>query len=1192
MIAKRLFILLVLLLGSAAARAGTISPGLETMLQDLGENEFIKVLVVLDHQADIAALDRNLRGAKSALPQRHRLVVESLRAAADASQAGLLAELAAKTNSGQVLGFVPHWLINSVVVTATSAAVREIAARTDVARIEPDLAVTLISPVPGTKSLPATAEPGGIGIASGVRAVGAPRVWSELGIDGTGTIVGNLDTGVDATHPALADRWRGNFAPAAECWLDASGIGDTSFPVDRDPVGHGTHTMGILTGLAPGDTIGVAPGARWIAANTIIGGLGRLDNAVLASLEFMTDPDGDPSTSQDVPDVVSNSWGVSEAFQGYFGCDSRWWDAIDNCEAAGVVLVWAAGNEGPYTGSIRSPGDRAATPLNCFSVGSTEAVDPFTISVFSSRGPSGCGGAFEIKPEVVAPGEDIYSARPGGVYHLLSGTSMAVPHIAGVVALMRQANPDLDVASIKEILMSTALDKGNPFEDNIYGHGFIDAFAAVTEALVNVGTVDGTVTDNSTGLPLAGAEVIKSGGYNTVLTDPNGNFSLTMLAGPANFLVSKFGYFEGGFSATIVPDGVSSHAVSLFPKPTATISGYVFGPDDQPVSGATVTPLDIPVDPAVTDATGYFELALPHGPGLIYHLQCGAPGLGNDFQSVELAADLVQDFHLPEQVLEDFETGDFSSFPWTSGGNAPWVIDSETKFEGAFSVRSGPILNDQSSVLSLAHYVSVDSYLQFWSKVSSEYYYDTLDFLIDGEVVASWSGERDWSQFRILVPRGQHEFTWIYQRDVAFYEGDDAAWLDFIEFPTTGEELFPAITVDVSALPATVAQGDTISLPFTISNMGDWILDFSITVGDLLKNDGSDLYGYQWKDSDDFAGPIFDWVDISADGIDAGGGDDKNLGPFPLDFGFEYYGATFWGVGICTNGFLTFTPSVPAFQNRGIPDPTLPNNMLAAFWDDLNPDGGGTIYYKSEPGNDRFIVQFDHVIRRETGTPETFQVILHRDGSILYQYADVQETGYCTVGIENAAGDDGLMAVSDLDGYLRDGLAILFDPPVIMATVAPNQGQVAPGSSVPVTVTFDSIGLEAGLHVAAMTIASTDPDVPELVIPLLLTVTSISAAPETGLPSAVIFYGAAPNPFNPATKLKFSLPVGAEVELTLYDVSGRRVRSLVTGHQNAGPHTATWNGRDEAGRNVASGTYFARLTVSGVSSVKSVTLIR
>lgn len=1206
---KCLIFLLFLLSGPAVVFAGTIAPGLETLLQKLGEDDPIKVLVVLDHQADISVLDQNLHESKAAMPQRHRLVVESLREAADLSQAGLLADLAAKTANGGVFGFVPHWLINSVVVTATASAVRDIAARPDVARIEPDLVVTLISPVPGLKSMPPLGEDGGIGITPGVSAVGAPRVWTELGIDGSGSIVGILDTGVDATHPALADRWRGNFAPAAECWLDAVNIGDPSFPVDRDPVGHGTHVMGTVTGLAPADTIGVAPGARWIAANTLIGGIGQLDNAVMASLEFMTDPDGDPSTTLDVPDVVSNSWGVWEVFPGYFDCDSRWWDAIDNCEAAGVVLLWAAGNEGPFSGTLRSPADRATTPLNSFAVGATETFTPYTITDFSSRGPSGCGGPYEIKPETVAPGRDIYSARPGGVYQLLSGTSMAVPHVAGVVALMRQANPDLDVASIKEILMSTALDGGVPGQDNTYGHGFIDAYAAVTAVMGDVGTVEGTVTDATTGLPLAAAAVTKLGGYNTALTDTNGFFSLTMLAGPTSFLVSKFGYFDGGFTTTIIPGGVTTHATGLFARPTATISGHVFGPDDQPVPGATVTPLDIPVEPVVADMTGYYELVLPNGPGMIYELKCVAPGLGYDFQSIELVTDQTHDFHLPEQFLEDFESADFQTFPWSGGGNAIWVIDADTKFEGDFSARSGAIGNDQSSVLSLDYYVSVDSYLQFWSKVSSEFFYDNLIFYLDGSQIASWSGEQDWSPFRILVPRGHHDFAWIYQRDVAFYEGEDAAWLDFIEFPTTGEELFPAISLDVASLSATVAEGDTTSLPFTISNIGDWILEFSITVGDLLQNtglgpeDGSlvqpnstsggpDDFGYQWKDSDHPDGPLYDWADISADGIIAGTGNDVNLGPFPVGFGFEYYGATYLSVSICTNGFLSFSPTNPTPQNMGIPEPLLPNNHLAVFWDDLNPVGGGTIYYKAEPQNDRFIVQYDQVVRFDTSVPETFQVILHRDGSILYQYADVQETGYCTVGIENAVGDDGLLVVYDQDNHLRDGLAILFDPPVIMAMVAPTAGLIAPGSSVPATVTFDATGLEPGTHVAVMTITSTDPQVPELLVPLLLTVNAVSAAPAAGLPGAVTFIGAVPNPFNPATNLKFSLPAEAEVELVLFDVSGRRIRSLVAGHMSAGSHAALWNGRDDAGRNVASGTYFARLTVGGISSVKSVTLVR
>ncbi len=1209
MTAKKLYCSLFLLLVPLCAQAGTITPALEDLLRNQGKDDPIKVLVVLEDQADIPRLDRDLRGSKAAMSQRHRLVVEALRDAAARSQSGLLADLVSKSNAGRVVGFVPHWLINSIVVTATPEAVRSIAARPDVARVEPDLVAVLIDPVPGIKSIPAIADTGGIGMAPGIRAVGAPRVWSEYGIDGSGSIVGIMDTGVDGTHPALAARWRGNFAPAEECWLDAVGTGDTSFPVDGHSVGHGTHVMGTITGLAPGDTIGIAPGARWIAANTILGSLWRLDNAVLASLEFMTDPDGDPSTTHDVPDVVNNSWGVFEAFDGYIDCDSHWWDAIDNCEAAGVVLIWAAGNEGPGFRSVRSPADRAAGPYNCFSVGATETTPPFLIADFSSRGPSGCGGSHEIKPEVVAPGLDIYSSKPGGLYQLLSGTSMAGPHVAGVVALMRQANPDLDVVSIKEILMSTAIDGGDPGQDNIYGHGFIDAYAAVTAVLTNIGTIDGTITDLITGAPLAGATVARYGGFNKAVTDDQGYFRLTMVAGEATFLVSRFGYYANGITANIQPDATATYDIALYPRPTAIISGHVLGSYGQPVAGARVTPLDIPVDPVETDQAGYYELELPKGAGVNYFLQAQAAGLGYEYHSVELMNDLVRDFRLKEQLVEGFENADFRSFPWTGSGNSGWTIDSVTRHQAKFSARSGAISNDQSSVLSLAYFVSGDSYLQFWTKTSTESFYDNLIFYLDGVPLAAWSGERDWSQFRVPVSRGHHNFTWAYVRDVAYAEGEDTVWLDFIEFPTTGIELFPSISVNAASLSATVAAGDTLNVPFTISNPGDWILDFEISIGDLLKNGapatdddplvqtqlstgGPDAFGYEWMDSDHTGGPVYDWVEIAGDGQLAGTGDDEFLGPFPLGFDFSFYGATYDSVNICTNGFLSFNSLYPSGDNIGIPEPNSPNNILAPFWDDLNADAGGLIFYKSDPENDRFIVQYEQMARRATGVPESFQVILNGDGSILFQYKDVQETGHCTVGIENAAGDDGLLVLIDRDNHLRDGLAVLIEPPFVMARAKPGVGQVVPGSTLPAQVTFDARGLEPGTHVAIMTIHSTDPVVPELLVPLLLTVAAVSAAPDVDLPRAVAFTGAVPNPFNPATSLVFRLPADSAVELAIFDVSGRRIRSLLTGRLAAGPHAVPWKGRDDAGRNVASGTYFARLTVNGVSSVKSMALVR
>ena len=98
----------------------------------------------------------------------------------------------------------------------------------------------------------------------GLPAINAPQVWQEFGNRGGGALVGILDTGVDGAHPALADNWRGNYAPAEECWLDVLGLGHTT---PQDDHYHGTHVMGILTGEKPdGTPIGVAPEARWICA--------------------------------------------------------------------------------------------------------------------------------------------------------------------------------------------------------------------------------------------------------------------------------------------------------------------------------------------------------------------------------------------------------------------------------------------------------------------------------------------------------------------------------------------------------------------------------------------------------------------------------------------------------------------------------------------------------------------------------------------------------------------------------------------------------------------------------------------------------------------------------------------------------------------------------------------------------------
>ncbi len=1212
--------LLGLLLLVPRAGAGQLSPGLEAQLTRLQPDASVRVLVVLREQADLRDLDRQLRAEKAGTPERHRRVLEALQGVAARSQDDLLSSLAADKAGGGVLGWTPHWLINAVVVTVRADGVRALADHPSVERIEADLVVELIAPVASAKSVPAD-KALAVGVTPGVRAVDAPRVWRELGIDGTGVVVGILDSGVDGTHPALAPRWRGNFAPAQECWLDAAGLGDTDFPVDRHY--HGTHVMGILTGQAPGDSIGVAPGALWIATNVVNhpGTDAEFDNAVIASLEFMADPDGNPATSVDVPAVVHNSWGVSEAFAGYYDCDSRWWGVIDAVETTGVVLTWSAGNEGSGAGTVRSPADRATTALNAFAIGSVSPFAPYPVSSFSSRGPSGCGGAYAIKPEVVAPGDNVLSARPGGGYQYLSGTSMAGPHVAGIVALMRASNPDLDVATIKQALMDTALDLGTVGQDNNSGWGLVNAYDAVMAVMGGVGEVSGTITAQGSGLPLAGALVRLDGGYHQVLTDAAGAFRLVLPAGAATFSVTAFGYVDGSLAVTVPDGGAVAGDLSLVLRPLATVGGLVTGPEGEAVPGATVAAEGTPLAPVLADAGGRYAIALPAGPGQVYTLRARAAGYGSAVATVAVNGPQSVDFALPPQTAEDFESGGFGSYAWQPSGDAGWTVDAGVAWEGSHSARSGVIGHGDFSRLSLAYDGLDAGELSFRYRVSCEAGYDFMRFYVDGVLQASWSGDVPWTRHVQHLTAGPHALLWSYEKDGSVAGGLDAGWLDFIELPAQATPLLPALTVQPAALTATLAPGDSAQLPLLLINSGDAELQFAASSGALpavlsvvnpvkhvtvnkteadlraaierrLGAGGPDVFGYAWRDSDHPYGPQYAWVDIGADGLAVPLADDQNADVFDLGFAFPFYDRTFTQVRVCSNGFLSFTSSSNAWANQGIPDALEPNNLIAPFWDDLSPNVGGQVFVRADA--DRFIVQFQDV--PHFGAPqvtETFQVILQADGAILFQYASVGSDESCTVGIENGSGSDGLLVQFNSPGSLHDELAIRIaaDPPPAWLAVTPALGTVASAGQLAVTVNIDAAGLPVGVHEAFLSLITNDPTRPVVAVPVTLTISDLAGG-GSHLPKVVRLLGAVPNPFNPATQIRFALPAEAAVSLRVYDVAGRLVRTLVGGRLPAGEHAAYWDGRDDGGRSSASGTYLARLVVDGVPAVRTMTLLR
>lgn len=430
------FLVLFSLLPSAWS--AVIRADLEEALKKLGAREEISVIATFSDKVRLEGLDAmTKRGRRAAL-------IRALREKADLAQGPLHAYLEKRG----VKRKASLWLIHGMAFTAPREVIEEVSRFPGIEEIRPDVAFRL---PPFLTSVSATTE-------WNLAMIRAPELWA-MGYTGQDVVVANMDSGVDKSHPDLEGRWRGE----SNSWYDPYGEHETPF----DPDGHGTSTMGILVGGdAGGRAIGVAPGARWVAVKIFNDNGVAFESAVHLGFQWLLDPDGDPDTD-DAPHVVSNSWGYENASN---ECFQNFQTDIAVLRAAGIAVVFSAGNEGPNMATSVSPGNN----LDVLAVG---AVDQsMGIGWFSSRGPSACDA--RIYPDLVAPGVNIRSATPGGSYGTASGTSFSAPHVAGAMALLLSAFPDLSPAQLEWSLKETARDLGDMGPDHLYGHGLIDVMAA------------------------------------------------------------------------------------------------------------------------------------------------------------------------------------------------------------------------------------------------------------------------------------------------------------------------------------------------------------------------------------------------------------------------------------------------------------------------------------------------------------------------------------------------------------------------------------------------------------------------------------------------------------------------------------------------------------------------------------------
>ena len=408
---------------------------IEKSLQKVPASKEVEFIVTLKAEADLSQV-------------KPEDVVDTLRDTSEKSQESLISFVERKVKDGDISEYNSFFIINSIYIKGRAELIEKIARRSDVESIR--LNHTIVSDKEEIVKRKSSLSEVTSYVPWNLESIQADRVTKT----GKNIVVGIIDSGVNANHPELQDA------------LLPGGFKDFVEPTNTEPkdeTGHGTHVAGTILGR----TIGIARDAKLIVARVFNKSGEASDEGLLAAGQWILEKK---------PQVVNNSWGGNRD-------DSFYDDIVKKWKAAGIVPIFSSGNTGEYNaggeGSIGSP----ASLEDSFSVGALTKEDK--LAKFSLRGPSKLTAKF--KPEISAPGVNILSADYKGGYVLKTGTSMAAPHVTGAVALILEANRNLSVDKVEDILKSTA----TPLTDDHYisspnmgyGYGKLNVYKAVEAAL-------------------------------------------------------------------------------------------------------------------------------------------------------------------------------------------------------------------------------------------------------------------------------------------------------------------------------------------------------------------------------------------------------------------------------------------------------------------------------------------------------------------------------------------------------------------------------------------------------------------------------------------------------------------------------------------------------------------------------------
>ncbi len=471
-------------------------------------------------------------------------------------------------------------------------------------------------------------------------------------------------------------------------------------------------------------------------------------------------------------------------------------------------------------------------------------------------------------------------------------------------------------------------------------------------------------------------------------------------------------------------------------------------------------------------------------------------------------------------VLEDFENGNFETYPWYFNGQE-WTID-DYAYAGQYSARSGLIGNNASTSMLIETWIRAAGEISFYKKVSCEddpgnQNFDWLAFYIDGTQMDRWDGEDPWSLESYNVSEGLHTFEWRYRKDPAVTSGSDAGWIDYIVFPPMGPPPAAELEIDVTSINLELLPNSETSEVITLENLGVGDITYSVQVLDTTAP-ARDLTGSNMSCNNDnyTPGETTGWV-------------------------FELCNNSPNGEQI-TDAFLDFPDGITVNIATGFyggDNPLMPDNASG---------NGAVIHWSDDEG---LLAGEDATAGVNLTVDATFT------GEVILEYELLGNQG----GIEN-------------------GSIYLFSLGIGWCNLSHNTGTIGTFENDQVTVYFNSTALNQGTYTADILISD---ERTIFTIPVTMTVLNTPVTDES-LPETTELIGAYPNPFNPETNIKFNLAQSCNIKLDIYNIRGQLVISLAKGNYSAGEHVVRWDGKDKYGQSASSGIYFCKfdaVTVSG-----------